>query len=71
MLVIVIGSFVLLCFYIFSIFYIEDRKDQKHVETNLLILVITYCPIVNSILTIYFIHKNSDYKKSIKKLFND
>lgn len=69
--VIVIGSFVFLCFYIFSIFYIEGRKDQKHVETNLLILVITYCPIVNAILTIYFIHKNSDYKKSIKKLFND
>ncbi len=69
--VIVIGSFVFLCFYIFSIFYIEDRKDQKHVETNLLILVITYCPIVNAIFTIYFIHKNSDYKKSIKKLFND
>lgn len=69
--VIVIGSFVFLCFYIFSIFYIEDRKDQKHVETNLLILVITYCPIVNAIFIIYFIHKNSDYKKSIKKLFND
>ena len=57
--------------YIFSIFYMEDRREEKRVEANLLTLVISFCPIVNTILAIYFMHKKSDYKKSIEKLFND
>lgn len=69
--VIVIGAFVLFVFYIFSIFYMEDRRVEKRVEANLLTLVIIYCPIINTVLTIYFMNKNSDYKKSIEKLFND
>lgn len=69
--VIVIGAFVLLIFYLFSIFYMEDRRVEKRVEANLLTLVIIYCPIINTVLTIYFMNKNSDYKKSIEKLFND
>lgn len=69
--VIVIGAFVLLVFYIFSIFYMEDHRVEKRVEANLLTLVIIYCPIINTVLTIYFMNKNSDYKKSIEKLFND
>ena len=69
--VIVVGSFILLILYIFSIFYMEDRREEKRVEANLLTLVITYCPIINTLIAIYFMHKKSDYKKSIKKLFND
>ena len=69
--VIVIGSFILLIFYLFSIFYIEDRRVERRVEANLLTLVITYCPIINTLIAIYFMHKKSDYKKSIEKLFND
>ena len=69
--VIVVGLFILLIFYLFSIFYIEDRRVEKRVEANLLTLVITYCPIINTLIEIYFMHKQSDYKKSIKKLFND
>ena len=69
--VIVIGSFILLIFYLFSIFYIEDCRVEKRVEANLLTLVITYCPIINILIAIYFMHKKSDYKKSIEKLFND
>lgn len=69
--IIVVGSFILLILYIFSIFYMEDRREEKRVEANLLTLVISFCPIVNTILAIYFMHKNSDYKKSIEKLFND
>lgn len=68
---IVIGSFVLPIFYLFSIFYIEDRRVKKRIEANLLTLVITYCPIINTLIAIYLMHKKSDYKKSIKKLFND
>ena len=63
--VIVVGSFILLIFYLFSIFYIEDRRVEKRVEANLLTLVITYCPIINTLIAIYFMHKKSDYKKSI------
>lgn len=65
------GAFVLLVFYLFSIFYMEDRRVEKHVKVNLLILVIIYCPIINTVLMIYFMNKNADYKKSIEKLFND
>ena len=49
----------------------EDRREEKRVEANLLTLVITYCPIINTLIAIYFMHKKSDYKKSIEKLFND
>ncbi len=65
------GAFVLLVFYLFSIFYMEDRRVEKRVKANLLTLVIIYCPIINTVLTIYFMNKNADYKKSIEKLFND
>ena len=65
------GAFVLLVFYLFSIFYMEDRRVEKRVKANLLTLVIIYCPIINTVLTIYFMNKNVDYKKSIEKLFND
>ena len=69
--VIVVGLFILPILYIFSIRYMEDRREGNCVEVNLLTLVISFCPIVNTILAIYFMHKNSDYKKSIEKLFND
>jgi predicted permease len=69
--VIAMGAFVLLVFYLFSIFYMEDRRVEKHVKVNLLTLVIIYCPIINTVLMIYFMNKNADYKKSIEKLFND
>lgn len=57
--------------YLASCFCICYRMDLKKVEINLLTLVITYCPIINTLIAIYFMHKNSDYKKSIEKLFND
>lgn len=69
--VIAMGAFVLLVFYLLSIFYMEDRRVEKRVKANLLTLVIIYCPIINTVLTIYFMNKNVDYKKSIEKLFND
>lgn len=65
------GAFVLFVFYLLSIFYMEDRRVEKRVKANLLTLVIIYCPIINTVLTIYFMNKNADYKKSIEKLFND
>lgn len=64
-------SIIVVILYIFSVFYMEDRREEKRVKANLLTLVISFCPIVNTIFAIYFMHKNSDYKKSIEKLFND
>lgn len=57
--------------YLASCFYISYLMDLKHVEINLLTLFIVLCPLINTICALYFIHKNSDYKKSIEKLFND
>lgn len=55
--------------YLASCVYIGYRMDLKNVETNL--LTILMCPLVNTICALYLIHKNADYKKSIKELFND
>lgn len=57
--------------YFTSIFYLCVRIDTKRIETNLLIILILLCPILNTICTLCILHKNSDYKKSIKELFND
>lgn len=57
--------------YLISICYIGARMDAKGVEVNLLTISILLCPILNTICALYFLHKNSDYKKSIEKLFND
>ena len=57
--------------YLISIGYISARMDAKGVEVNLLTISILLCPILNTICALYFLHKNSDYKKSIEKLFND
>lgn len=63
----------LICIVIYfaSCFYISYLMDLKNVEINLLTLFIVLCPLINTICALYFVHKNSDYKKSIEKLFND
>lgn len=57
--------------YLASCFCISYRMDLKKVEINLLTLLIVICPLINTICALYLVHKNSDYKKSIEKLFND
>lgn len=57
--------------YLISLGYIGARMDDKRVEINLLTILILLCPILNTVLALYFLHKDSDYKKSIKRLFND
>ena len=57
--------------YLASCIYMGYRMDLKNVETNLLTILILVCPLVNTICALYLVHKNSDYKKSIEKLFND
>lgn len=57
--------------YLASCFYISYRMDTKGIEVNLLTILILLCPVLNTIFALYFLHKNSDYKKSIEELFND
>lgn len=57
--------------YLASCLYISYRMDLKKVKINLLTLLILLCPLINTICVLYLLHKNSDYKKSIEKLFND
>lgn len=66
-----IGGLVCIVIYLASCCYISYLMDLKNVEINLLTLFIVLCPLINTICALYFIHKNSDYKKSIEKLFND
>ena len=66
-----IGGLVCALIYFASMSYIGVRMDTKKVETNLLTILILLCPLVNTIIALYLLHKNSDYKKSIEKLFND
>ena len=67
---IIIGLFSIVI-YLASCIYMGYRMDLKNVETNLLTILILMCPLVNTICALYLIHKNSDYKKSIRELFND
>lgn len=57
--------------YLASCIYMGYRMDLKNVEANLLTILILVCPLVNTMCALYLIHKNSDYKKSIRELFND
>lgn len=57
--------------YLASVCYIGCRMDVKRVDVNLLTILILLCPVLNTIFALYFLHKNSDYKKSIEELFND
>ena len=57
--------------YLASVRYIGARMDAKKVDVNLLTILILLCPVLNTIFALYFLHKNSDYKKSIEELFND
>lgn len=67
---IIIGLFSIVI-YLASCIYMGYRMDLKNVETNLLTILILVCPLVNTMCALYLIHKNSDYKKSIRELFND
>ena len=67
---IIIGLFSIVI-YLASCIYMGYRMDLKKVEINLLTLLIVICPLINTMCALYLIHKNSDYKKSIRELFND
>lgn len=69
--VLFIGGLFSVIFYLISVAYIGNRMDDKRAEVNLLTILILLCPILNTVLALYFLHKGSDYKKSIKRLFND
>lgn len=65
------GVFFSIVIYLVSCIYMGYRMDLKNIEINLLTILILMCPLVNTMFALYLIHKNSDYKKSIRELFND
>lgn len=69
--VLFVGGIACIIIYFASALYLGDRMDTKKVEVNLLTILIISCPLVNTIFALYFLHKNSDYKQSIKRLFDD
>ena len=69
--VLFIGGLFSVIFYLISVAYIGNRMDDKRAEVNLLTILILLCPIINTIIALYFLNKNSNYKQSIKRLFDD
>ena len=61
----------LLVIYLISSFTLANRCDQKQVPDNCLIWFLIMCPIINTILAIYFCYKHNNYKESLKILFSN
>ena len=61
----------LLVIWLISSFALADRCDQKQVPGNCLIWFLIICPIINTILVIYFCYKYDNYKESLKILFSN
>lgn len=57
--------------YFCSIGAIASKVERKHIETNILILLITFTPIVNTLVILAYTCKHSNFKQSLKDLFND
>lgn len=61
----------LVALWIISIFALGDICEKKKVPDNCLIWFLIVCPIVNTVLVIYFCYKHNDYKDSLKILFSN
>lgn len=61
----------LLAIWAISSFALANRCDQKQVPNNCLIWFLITCPIINTILAIYFCCKHNNCKESLKILFSN
>ena len=61
----------LLAIWVISSIALANRCEQKQVPGNCLIWFLIICPIINTILAIYFCYKHNNCKKSLKILFSD
>lgn len=61
----------LVALWIISVFALEDRCERKKVPNNCLIWFLIVCPIINTILVIYFCYKHNNYIDSLKILFSN
>lgn len=61
----------LVALWIISSFALSNRCDQKKVPDNCLIWFLIMCPIINTVLVIYFCYKCNNYKESLKILFSN
>lgn len=63
-------SLFLVLIYIVSMVYIAIICDKKCVELNILTLFLIMCPVLNSLLSLYFLNKQAHYKESLERIFN-
>lgn len=63
----------LLCsvIYLVSCGIIINRCEKKNVPDSCLIVLLTLCPVVNTLLAIYFTVKFDNCKESFKTLFSN
>ena len=61
----------LLAIWVISSIALANRCEQKQVPGNCLIWFLIICPIINTILAIYFCYKQNNYKESLKILFSN
>jgi hypothetical protein len=57
--------------YFCSIGAIAAKVERKKIEVNILILFLAFTPIVNTLVVIIYTCKHSNFKQSLKELFND
>lgn len=57
--------------YFCSIGAIASKVERKKIETNILILILAFTPIVNTLVVLIYTCKHCNFKQSLKELFND
>jgi quinol-cytochrome oxidoreductase complex cytochrome b subunit len=57
--------------YFCSIGAIASKVERKKIETNILIFLLAFTPIVNTLVVLIYTCKHSNFKQSLKELFND
>ena len=61
----------MLIVYFCSIGAIASKVERKKIEANILIFLLAFTPIVNTLVVLIYTCKHSNFKQSLKELFND
>jgi hypothetical protein len=63
-----VGMFIV---YFCSVEAMAAKVERRKIETNILILLLTFTPIVNTLVVLIYTCRHSNFKHSLKELFND
>lgn len=55
--------------YIGSAFAVIDRWSKNNVPTNIVSILILLCPIINTLLTLYYMYP--EFKETLSKIFKN